>query len=149
VKTVAIVATAEDVGLFRPIPAISAARGSYFNIRYSDTPGAGQIWKFPQTDLVGLAGSAIIGGEDTGALTLLTSTGGSIMSSTFATGIPGLQEGSAIVGCTVRGPFGLPSPVGGTVRGVDSVALLSPWLAVLGVVGCMAIVGVVVRTRRP
>jgi len=42
---------------------------------------------------------------------------------------------------------GLP-PVGGTVSSVDSVALLSPWLAVLGLVGCIATVGVFVKTRR-
>jgi hypothetical protein len=145
VKEIATVETAEDVRFIPPNPCtFGSSGGSYFNTRYSDTPGASLIWKIPPTDLVGLGGSAIIGGEDTGALTLLTSTGGSITSSTFATGIPGLQEGSAIVDCTVPGP----SPVGGTVSGVDDVTLLSPWLAVLGVVCCIATVGVFARTRR-
>jgi hypothetical protein len=43
---------------------------------------------------------------------------------------------------------GLPSAVGGTVSSVDDVALLSPWIAVIGLVGCMATVGVFVKTRR-
>lgn len=146
VSTVASVADAEDVRFIPPNPCnFGSSGGSYFQTRYSDTPGASSIWKFPQTDLVGLGGSALVGGEYSGALTLLTSNGVSITSSTFATGLPDIQEGSTIVDCTVPGP---PSPVGGTVRGVDDVALLSPWLAVLGVVGCMATVGVFVRTRR-
>jgi hypothetical protein len=40
------------------------------------------------------------------------------------------------------------APVGGLIYGVDRVAVVSPWLAVIGLVGCLTIVVVVVKNRR-
>jgi hypothetical protein len=39
-------------------------------------------------------------------------------------------------------------PPDGAPYGVDEVAMLSPWLAAVGLVGCIAIVAVIVRNRR-
>jgi hypothetical protein len=39
--------------------------------------------------------------------------------------------------------------VGGCVQPVNTFALLSPWLAVIGLVGCISTVAVVARKRRP
>ena len=39
-------------------------------------------------------------------------------------------------------------PPDGAVYGIDEVAMLSPWLAVVGIVGCIAILGVTIRNRR-
>jgi len=39
--------------------------------------------------------------------------------------------------------------VGGTFHAVDNFELLSPWLAVIGLVGCIGTTAVVVRKRRP
>jgi F0F1-type ATP synthase assembly protein I len=41
------------------------------------------------------------------------------------------------------------APVGGLIYGADRVAVVSPWLAVIGTVGCVATVAIVVRKRRP
>jgi hypothetical protein len=48
-------------------------------------------------------------------------------------------------------PFDVPGyccAVGGRVQPVNTLALLSPWLAVIGLVGCIGAVAVVVRKRR-
>jgi hypothetical protein len=39
--------------------------------------------------------------------------------------------------------------VGGCVQPVNTVALLSPWLAVIGLIGCIGTVVVVAKNRRP
>jgi hypothetical protein len=39
------------------------------------------------------------------------------------------------------------APVGGLTYGVDRVAVVSPWLAVIGLVGCVATVAVIVKKR--
>jgi hypothetical protein len=39
-------------------------------------------------------------------------------------------------------------PVGGFVESVHKQALIMPWLAIIGVVGCLAIVSIVVKKRR-
>ena len=43
----------------------------------------------------------------------------------------------------------VPAPVGGFVESVNTFALLSPWLAVIGVVGCVSTVFVLAKKRRP
>jgi hypothetical protein len=115
--------------------------GMYFDDMYT----ANAVWKYPQSDFVGLGGSALITDEDAGTIVLMTSTGGGITFTTFQTGLPGLQEDSTIVDCTVPPPV----PVGGAVHAVNSFELLSPWLAVIGLVGCIGTTAVVVRKRRP
>jgi len=117
--------------------------GMFFDSLYD----ANAVWKFPQSDFVGLGGSALIPDEYTHTIRLLTSTGGGITVTTFQTGLPGLQEGSTIVDCTVPSPS--PVPVGGTFHAVDNFELLSPWLAVIGLVGCILTTAVVMRKRRP
>ena len=102
------------------------------------------VWKFPKSDFVGLGGSALITTEYAGNIFLLTSTGGSITVTTFQTDLD-QQEGSTIVDCTVPPPH---VAVGGTVHGVDNFELLSPWLAVIGLVGCAATTVVFVKRRR-
>ena len=42
-----------------------------------------------------------------------------------------------------------PAPVGGFVESVNTFALLSPWVAVIGLVGCIGTVAVVAKKRRP
>ena len=123
----------------------------YFDTIFSVTPGASSIWKFPETDFVGLAGSALLtseylgfGGVTSTSIQLLTSTGGSIVVTPFATDM-GQIEGSTIVDCTVPPPVA----VGGAVHAVDNFELLSPWLAAVGLVGCIGTTAVVVRKRRP
>ena len=125
--------------------------GMYFDTIFSVTPGASSIWKFPETDFVGLAGSALLtseylglGGVASTSIRLLTSTGGIIVVTPFATDM-GQIEGSTIVDCTVPNTH---LPVGGTVNGVSSLTLLSPWLAAIGLVGCTATVVVFVKKRR-
>ena len=41
-----------------------------------------------------------------------------------------------------------PPPVGGYVASVDKQAVLSPWLAVIGVVACIGTVALVTKKRR-
>ena len=53
---------------------------------------------------------------------------------------------------SVSGPFDVAGPccaVGGCVQPVNTFALLSPWLAVIGLVGCMGAVVVVAKKRHP
>jgi hypothetical protein len=47
-------------------------------------------------------------------------------------------------------PFyvGSPPAVGGVVMPTDALAILSPWLAVIGVVGCIGTVAVLVKKRK-
>jgi hypothetical protein len=60
------------------------------------------------------------------------------------------DEGS---GPSVSGPFDVAGPccpaVGGCVQPVNTFALLSPWLAVMGLVGCLGTAVVVAKKRRP
>ena len=51
---------------------------------------------------------------------------------------------------SVSGPFDVAGPccaVGGCVQPVNTFALLSPWLAVIGLVGCIGTVAVVAKKR--
>jgi hypothetical protein len=60
------------------------------------------------------------------------------------------DEGS---GPSVSGIFDVAGPccpaVGGCVQPVNTFALVSPWLAVIGLVGCIGTVAVVAKKRRP
>jgi hypothetical protein len=40
------------------------------------------------------------------------------------------------------------APVGGFVISINKFAVLVPWLAVVGMIGCIVVVGVVVKKRR-
>ena len=46
-------------------------------------------------------------------------------------------------------PFCSTAPVGGCVQPANTFALVSPWLALIGLVGCIGTVAVVARKRRP
>jgi hypothetical protein len=48
----------------------------------------------------------------------------------------------------ISGPAPAGAPVGGVVTPVNTLALVAPWLAVIGVVACIGIVVVVVRKRQ-
>ena len=53
---------------------------------------------------------------------------------------------------SVSGPFDVAGPccaVGGCVQPVNTFALLSPWLAVIGLVGCIGTIAVVTKKRHP
>jgi len=57
-----------------------------------------------------------------------------------------------IVECTFTNalaPTPTPGPVGGVLTPANTLALLSPWLAVIGLVGCIGTVVAVARKRRP
>jgi hypothetical protein len=41
-----------------------------------------------------------------------------------------------------------PQPVGGVVIPADKLAIVAPWLAVIGLVGCIGVVGVVLKKHR-
>ncbi len=46
-------------------------------------------------------------------------------------------------------PVSTSAPVGGVVLPVDAFVILAPWLAVIGLLGCIGTVAIVVRKRRP
>ena len=57
---------------------------------------------------------------------------------------------SACESFTVSSPAPVTSaPVGGVVLPADALALLSPWLALLGGLGCIGTVAVIAKKRQP
>jgi hypothetical protein len=118
VSTVTTWPTAEAIRFIPPKTCSFGTTGaSFFDTQYS----LNEIIKFPQTDFAGLGGSALVTSESAGTIGLLTSSGGSIVSSTFQTGLQ-QQEGSAFVDCSV------PGIVGGFLHPINKVEVLSVML---------------------
>jgi hypothetical protein len=51
-------------------------------------------------------------------------------------------------GDSASGSFTVSGPVGGVVMPANRFALVAPWLVVIGLVGCIGLVGVVVKKHR-
>jgi hypothetical protein len=59
------------------------------------------------------------------------------------------NDASACVNFNVGSSPPIPPPVGGVVTSVNTLAVLAPWLTVIGLVGCIGAVVVVAKKRRP
>jgi hypothetical protein len=77
----------------------------------------------------------------------------SLVSGTFVVAAGASGSYLVTVATTGRGDsasagFTTGCPVGGVVESVSNLVILSPWLAVIGLVGCIGIVVVVAKKRR-
>jgi hypothetical protein len=144
VNTVTAWPTAEAIR-FIPLQTcgFGATGASFFDAMYS----LNQIFKFPQTDFAGLGGSALVTSESAGTIGLLTSSSGSVVVSTFQTGLQ-QQEGSAFVDCAVPSVGGFLQPINkGEVLSIMLTDTVTGywWIFAVGVV--VAMVAVLLKRR--